>query len=54
MFYIVNIKTEEILFRVDAWDADLDTKVNNFFKDNTYKMVKRDVTFNGDMILWVR
>ena len=54
MFYIVNIKTEEILFRVDAWDADLDIKVNNFFKDNPYKMVKRDVTFNGDMILWVR
>ena len=54
MVYIVNIQTEEILFRVDAWDGDLDIKIANFFEENTCKMVKRDITFNGDLVIWVR
>lgn len=54
MLYIVNETTTEILFKIDAWDRDLEAKVYEFVASNNYTITKNTRNFNGDMILYVK
>ena len=54
MAYVVNKITKEILFKVDAWDRDLEAKIYEFVENNNYQIVESTINFNGDMILYVR
>ena len=54
MLYIINETTKEILFKLDAWDRDLKTKIYEFVENNNYQIVENTINFNGDMIIYVR
>lgn len=54
MIIIVNIKTNEILFKVDAWVQDCMEQASKFIKDHGLKILSDKINFNGDMIVMVR
>lgn len=60
MLYVAYNRTDsevfqrgEILFRVDAWQSDCEEQANKFIRDGYWVPVKREITFNGDMVIWV-
>lgn len=53
MMYVANVETKEILFRVDAWDCDCESKAVAFIKENKLRVKDDVITVNGDRIVWV-
>lgn len=53
MLYIVELSTNKILFRVDAWCQDCMTQASNYMAINHRKCIKDEITFMGDRVLWV-
>ena len=54
MIIIVNEKTNEIIFRVDAWIEDCMEQASSFIKEHGLKVLSDNINFNGDMIIRVR
>ena len=54
MMYIVKEGTEKALWSCDAWDAECMNKANDWMTYNGYYAVKNEVTFSGNMIIWVK
>ena len=53
MIYIVDNITGEILNECDAWEEDSVRKMKVWCRDCQYRILKQEVTFSGNMILWV-
>ncbi len=53
MLYIVDNNTKKILFKVDAWDSDCETKAIAYLRNNKLRCTKDEITMNGDRIVWV-
>ena len=54
MLYVVRESDKKILWRDDAWDAECVNKANDFITYKGYFKVRREVTFNGDMVIYVK
>lgn len=54
MIIIVNEKTNEILFRVDAWVDNCMEQAAKYIKEHGLKVLSDNINFNGDMIVMVR
>lgn len=54
MLIIVNEATGKVLGRFDAWDRECMNKASDFITAKGMFLVKRERTFGGDMVLWVR
>lgn len=54
MIIIVNERTNEILFKVDAWVENCMDQASRFIKENGLKVLSDRINFNGDMIVMVR
>lgn len=53
MLFIVDVNTKKILFRVDAWDVNCESKTKKFLADEQLYCLKDEITMNGDRVLWV-
>lgn len=53
MIIIADVRTKKILARYDAWELDAMENVGQFVQDNDYEIADSEITFNGDMIVWV-
>ncbi len=53
MLYVVEKETDKILFRVDAWDIDCERKARSYIKENGLVLLDSEITFMGDMVMWV-
>lgn len=54
MIYVV--KRDEIgtiLNRCDAWEENGEQRMRRWCRDNGWVLTKVEITFNGDMVLWV-
>ena len=54
MLYIVKEETNAILWRDDAWDSECFNKARDFMTCKELIFVKKEITFNGDMVIWVK
>ena len=54
MIIIVNEKTNEILYSVDAWIENCMEQAKEFIKSHNLKVISDRINFNGDMIVIVR
>lgn len=54
MCYVVNKETEMILNRCDAWEINSVGKIQKWAEDNGYYIINSEITFMGDMIIWVK
>ena len=52
MLFVVN-KYDSILARFDAWDPHCMEKAAAYAKENGLEIVRSEVTFSGNMVLWV-
>lgn len=53
MFYIVNKLNNMIVSRCDGWDMEGQRQLERDAKRAGYKIVDREITFMGDMVVWV-
>lgn len=53
MLLVVDQSLNEVLFRVDAWQADCMEQADKFINDNGYLFMKQEITVTGNMVLWV-
>lgn len=53
MCYVVSKKTDMILNRCDAWEANSVEKMKEWAENNGYSIINAEITFMGDMIIWV-
>lgn len=53
MLKIVEAATNKILFAVDAWCMDCEEKAQEFANENNWFVIRKEITFMGDMIWWV-
>ena len=53
MVLVVDVKSNVILAKFEAWDADCIDDAVQWTKDNERKIVKEEVTTMGDMVIWV-
>lgn len=53
MLYVVNRESNEILFRVDAWQRDCMERAQEFIYQSDLTFEKQEITLMGDMVLWV-
>lgn len=53
MMYVAKFDTKEILFRVDAWDCDCESKAVAFIRENKLRVKDDVITVNGDRIVFV-
>lgn len=54
MLKVVSMDSKMILFTVDAWEADCIDKACRWIAENGYEFVSNEITFMGDMVVWVR
>ena len=54
MLYVVRESDKKILWKDDAWDCECMNKANDFITYKGYFKVRREVTFNGDMVIYVK
>lgn len=53
MLFVVLKETMEIKFRVDAWVSDCIDQAARFVAENNLTFLDQEITFNGDMVIWV-
>lgn len=53
MLFVVNINDNRILYRIDAWAHNAYENAIETIKTLGYKYAKEEITFNGDMVIWV-
>ena len=53
MFYIVNKTTDSIVSRCDGWDMDSQRQLVRDAKRAGYRVVGQEITFSGNMVVWV-
>lgn len=54
MVLVVHMESKKILARFEAWDKDCIEDANQWATENGYEPVKEQLTFNGDLVIWVR
>ena len=54
MLYIVKESTKAILWRDDAFDCECMNKAKDFMTCKGLLFVKKEITFSGDMVIWVK
>ena len=53
MVFVVNEKTKMILNRCDGWVYHSDERMAEWALNEGYEIVSSEITFNGDMVIWV-
>ena len=53
MLMIVDKETKMILARFEAWAQDCMERAEAFIRDGGYKYIDDEITFSGDMVIWV-
>ena len=53
MLKVVDASSNKILFVVDAWVSDCFERAQAFADQNNWFVVRKEITFMGDMIWWV-
>lgn len=53
MVLVVNKKTDKILNRCDAWLEGAEGKMIGWAKENGFTPISSEITFMGDMVIWV-
>lgn len=53
MLFVVKEGSQEILFRIDAWDSDCEKKARGFIRNGGWVPVKDEITAMGDRVIWV-
>lgn len=53
MILVVLRETNEIKFKVDAWEQDCEEKARAYIREKGYVCTGREITLSGNMILWI-
>ena len=53
MVFVVSKKTNMILNRCDAWISHADERMAEWALSEGYEILSSEITFNGDMVIWV-
>lgn len=53
MVFVVSVMTKKILNRCDAWQVDSVGAMKNWANENGYVVLDTEITFMGDMVIWV-
>ena len=53
MLKIVEAASNRVLFAVDAWSPNCMEQARDFTLDNNWFVIRKEITFMGDMIWWV-
>ena len=54
MIFIVRMDDNKILSRYEAWAQDAYETAIGDVKRNGYEYVREEITFMGDMVIWVK
>ncbi len=54
MLYVAMKDTKKIIWRDDAFDCECMNKASDFITSKGLVAVGREVTFSGDMVIWVK
>ena len=54
MIMVVRMKDNKILSRYEAWEINSYKNAIDDIKGNGYEYVKEEITFMGDMVIWVK
>lgn len=54
MIIIVRMKDNKILSRYEAWELNSYQNALDDIKGNGYEYVREEITFMGDMVIWVK
>ena len=54
MVYVVKRDTKEILNRGDAWERGVVDRMYQWIDENGFTAVDDEITFMGDMVIWVK
>lgn len=54
MIIIVRMNDNKILSRYEAWEVDAYENAIGDVRRNGYEYVKEEITFMGDMVIWVK
>lgn len=53
MIYVVERMTQKIVNRCDAWELGGVPRMCKWASDAGYSTMTQEITFGGDMIIWV-
>ena len=53
MLKVVEAATRRVLFAVDAWSANCEEQARDFVDGDNWFVIRKEITFMGDMIWWV-
>ena len=53
MFYVVDKETGEVYSWCDGWDMTTQEQLVRDAKNAGYRVVKTEITFSGNMVVWV-
>ena len=53
MIWVVNKETAMVYVGFEAWAANALTEADRYVREHGLVPLDREVTFNGDMIIWV-
>ena len=54
MIILVNETTQMIIERLDAWAENAVEDAVKYARENGFEIVRDEVNFSGDMIVWCR
>ncbi len=54
MLLVVREDTREILGKWDAWWIDCEEQADKLIADGNWTVVKEEITFMGNKVVWVR
>lgn len=54
MLYVVDVETNKILFKIDAWYLSATEEAEKFIDENHLTIVKDEITLSGNKVLWVK
>ena len=53
MLKVVEAATNRILFAAEAWALNCEAQAREFTEQNNWFVIRKEITFMGDMIWWV-